>query len=189
MEHCTCSAEDAAFRVHETTPLGDDLPRLKVYVTDSLFIGPTGEGDSQATVLARDSEADTPSRVAWWARRNAFATSLSDYIRTADAGQPGVELKQQWLAFWGAGHEVNGLSEGTDVIFESAFPTWSELQPKDFKLSESGAASHSASDGTAAGAAIAHVGAGQAPADSGSGGSSGPQKRRSTPPKKPRLGF
>ncbi|MCA9076270.1 MAG: serine/threonine protein kinase [Planctomycetaceae bacterium] len=186
MEHCTFSTPQAAIRFRGSSIVGEDVPRLRMYATDNLFIGSTGSDDSpSATVLARDSEETTQARIAWWARRNAFAPTLADYLHTDGSGRSTESFKQQWLAAWGTGHEVNAMTEATDVIFQSIFPEWSELGPKSFELSDSGRASHSALDGTPAGAILEHVGSEGSIAEDTSGGSG----NRTTVPRKRATGF
>ncbi len=187
MEHCTCSGNLAAIRLRSETMLTEDIPRLRMFVTQSLFVGAAGVNESHPTVIARDAESTTRSHVVWWGNANAYATTLADYLQTTGAERSALSFKEQWISVWGSGHEVNALTAATDVIFEASFPDWTELESQSFKLSDSGRASKWGRDKSGTGAILDKIGSTQSVGGQGAPDTDSPQAP--SVPRKRRGGF
>ncbi|MEZ6053678.1 MAG: serine/threonine-protein kinase [Planctomycetaceae bacterium] len=158
LEHCTCFGKSSAIRVQGDVSPNESLPELQMYAIQSLFVGAVDGSDGSSTVISRETEKVTQSHVLWWGNSNAFTTSLSDYVQTAGTSLTGMSLEDQWKSVWGPGHEVNALTNATDVIFETPFPAWTELTPASFTLSKSGRAATWGRDKSGVGAILGLVG-------------------------------
>ncbi len=187
LDHCTCSAAESAFRFTGEGILDHNLPSLRMFVDDNLFLGSVTGWKTPSTVLARNNEQLTRTFVTWWGSGNAYASSLSHFVQLDDVGS---DFRDQWTSEWGAGHEINALTSATDVLFEAAFPVWTELQPQSFDLRSSAKASHSGLDRQGAGARWELVGANQSVESRHSTAAEGGNSPVSpTVPKKRRSGF
>lgn len=156
----TLSASSSYFAVNAAIPASQSSNPLRCFVDESVFAPPLVSDAKQPPhpiLLTYHGDPQRTTHFQWWARRNAYASEIAEYLRFGDTAVAGSTFEANWLGYWGPEHERSPMWQRGGVMLNRELPHPNNLTPGNFELHTVSSAAQAANNGGALGANVARL--------------------------------